>query len=109
MTVFCPRMPVDDRSRRLALAHAASPSTRALSDGTHSADLAWRGVVAAAVDLALPIVVLHLAIASAPWRVLAEFQPDLAYWLYAVGIVLFVKGVMEVSSLRRLSARRRMA
>jgi CubicO group peptidase (beta-lactamase class C family) len=34
---------------------------------------------------------------------IAMFQPDLAYWLYAAAIVLFVRGLLEVGMARRAS------
>lgn len=49
----------------------------------------------------LPIALLWATLDSAPWQVIVPFQPDLAYWLDGVAIVLFVKGALEIAVLRR--------
>lgn len=70
-----------------------------------SANLGRHSGVATVAYLALPVVVVGLAIFSAPWKVIAIFQPDLAYWLYAVAIVLFLRALLEVWMAGRASRR----
>lgn len=68
-------------------------------------ELRRRALTIAALNWTLPIVVLYLTIGpfSAVWKVLVEFQPDGGYWLETVAIVLFVKGLVELSVLRSLA------
>lgn len=53
-------------------------------------------------NFVLPIVMLYLTLWSPAWKVLAEFQPDLACWLYIVALVLAVKGVIELWNTARV-------
>jgi CubicO group peptidase (beta-lactamase class C family) len=64
-------------------------------------ELARRLVMVAVASLALPVLLVYLAFVPA-WKVVARFQPDLAWWLYAVGAVLLAKGVHEVVLLWRI-------
>jgi hypothetical protein len=64
-------------------------------------ELARRIVTAIVTGFALPVVLIYLAFVPA-WRVVSRFQPDLAWWLYAVGAVLLVKGVIEIVLLWRI-------
>jgi len=54
-------------------------------------------VLSVLANFIVPVFVLYLTIAVLFWRVLEMFEPDFYYWLNAVAIVLFVKGVMEVA------------
>jgi hypothetical protein len=60
-------------------------------------DFARRGGTAALANLALPAAVLYLPFRVPAWPALALFQPDLAYWLYAVASVLLVKACVELA------------
>lgn len=51
--------------------------------------------IAAIVNFTLAVVLLSLARAPA-WGMIAAFQPDLVYWLYAVAIVLVLRGLAEI-------------
>jgi NADH:quinone reductase (non-electrogenic) len=44
----------------------------------------------------LPVALLYQHFAVPAWRAIAVLQPDLAWWLTAVAIVLAVKGVVEL-------------
>ena len=46
---------------------------------------------------ALPLFVLYLTMRVFFWQVLRMFQPDFYYWLTAIAIVLFVKGLIELA------------
>ena len=54
-------------------------------------------VLSVLANFIVPVLVLYLTIAVLFWRVLEMFEPDFYYWLNAVAIVLFVKGVIEVA------------
>jgi NADH:ubiquinone reductase (H+-translocating) len=45
----------------------------------------------------LPAALLYLWLAAPAWRVVAQFQPDLAFWLTAVAIILVLKALVEVA------------
>jgi hypothetical protein len=50
----------------------------------------------------LPVVVLTVAVALPAWRgLITLYQPDLAYWLAIVALVLMLKGSYELALLRR--------
>jgi hypothetical protein len=51
----------------------------------------------AILNFAVPIALLYATLAVPAWRVIAQFQPDLADWIVAVAIILFVKGAVELS------------
>jgi CubicO group peptidase (beta-lactamase class C family) len=55
--------------------------------------------IAAIAWLIVPIAVAWLALFSAPWKVIAAFQPDLAWWLYAVAVVLLLRALLEIKGL----------
>jgi hypothetical protein len=59
--------------------------------------LVWRTGLAAVVHFAWPLVLLYLALNVPAWKVLAMMQPDLSYWLEAVAMIVFLKGVLEIS------------
>ena len=46
---------------------------------------------------ALPLFVSYLTVRVFFWQVLRMFQPDFYYWLTAIAIVLFVKGLIEIA------------
>lgn len=71
------------------------------------ANLARHSGVATVAYLALPVIVACLVLFAPLWKVIANFQPDLAYWLYAVAIVLFLRALLEVGMARRVSSRTR--
>jgi hypothetical protein len=50
----------------------------------------------AALHFLLPLFILYLAIKVLLWKVLIMMQPDLCYWLEAVAIVVFLKGIFEM-------------
>ena len=51
---------------------------------------------------------LILALGVRAWRVLvALYQPDLAYWLEAVAVVLYFKGLLELTLVYRVFAETR--
>ena len=85
---------IPGRYRRLARRGTASRST-----------LRWHIVRIALLHFALPIAILYLALGVPIWKVIAEFQPDLAYWLYAAAIVLFLAGLVETALLRKVFRR----
>ena len=49
-----------------------------------------------AACLGFPLVLLYLVVEVPMFRVLAEFQPDLASWLGLVAVAVFAKLVIEV-------------
>ena len=65
-------------------------------------ELLRRAALATVLNLTLPIVLLWATLRFAPWQVLIPFQPDLAYWLDGVAVVLFIKGIFELAALRRI-------
>ena len=82
--------------------HRPSPSTFAGRTA-----VARHGALAA--QLVLPAVLLYAWLAVPAARVVAQFQPDLAFWLAAVAIVLVLKVMVEAAlvwHLRRQPARR---
>lgn len=70
-------------------------------DAASRAGSARHRALVAAGYFAFPAVVAYLACCVAPWRAIAMFQPDLAWWLYTVAIVLFLRGVLELWSAGR--------
>ena len=63
------------------------------------AGVAWRCGTAAAVNFSPLAVLLVLALGVPAWKALVVlFEPDLAYWLYAVAVVLFLKGLFEIAA-----------
>lgn len=89
LIVFLTRMP--ERRRRI--------EERGVS---RASDLVWRGAKAAVLHLALPVILVVLAVSFPGVKVaLTLYQPDLVYWLVAVAAVLLVKGLFEVLFLWR--------
>jgi len=43
-----------------------------------------------------PLLLVYLALRVTIWGVLKVMQPDLYYWVVAVAVALFVKGVVEL-------------
>jgi CubicO group peptidase (beta-lactamase class C family) len=68
-------------------------------------DLARRSGLAAVTNFAVPAAVLYLLLGVPAWRALILFQPDLGYWLDAVALVLFLKGLLELAVIRRVFER----
>ena len=63
----------------------------------------WSRIAFALVlNLTLPVALVYLWLAAPAWRAFALFQPDLLYWLYAVAVVLFIKGVLELLFIGRV-------
>lgn len=66
--------------------------------GIANAGRLWgRIAVASVLNFALPLVMIYLWLAVPAWQAVASSQPDLAWWLYAVSIVLFIKGMIELA------------
>lgn len=61
----------------------------------------WRAVVKAITHFTLPLLILYLVLRVPLWGVAVMLQPDLAYWLVAVAVVLFVKGAIELTLMNR--------
>ena len=57
---------------------------------------ARRIALAVAAIVVLPAALLYLWMAAPAWRVVAQFQPDLGYWLTIVAIILVLKALLEV-------------
>ena len=65
--------------------------------------LVWRSGLVAVLHFAWPLVVLYLALNVPAWQVYVMlFQPDLGYWLQAVALVVFIKGLLEIALLWRV-------
>jgi len=62
----------------------------------------WRTIIKAVSHFTLPLLILYLAVKVPLWGVLVMLQPDLAYWLVAVAVVLLVKGVIELTLMTRV-------
>lgn len=60
-------------------------------------DFVQHSILTAVLHFALPVAILYLALAVPAWKVIVAFQPDLGYWVYAVSVVLFVKGLLEIA------------
>ncbi len=85
------------RYRRLAQRGAA-----------RSSELAWRAVAVGIVNFLVPVAVLALALWSWVWKALVvQFEPDLAWWLYAVALLLVAKGAIELGLLWRAGRQER--
>jgi len=56
----------------------------------------WCSSMIAALHFLLPLFILYLAIKVPLWKVLIMMQPDFGYWLEAIAIVVFFKGVFEM-------------
>jgi hypothetical protein len=64
---------------------------------TRLSGLVRRSVLAAVVHFAWPLLLLYLALKVPVWRVFVMFQPDLSYWLEAVAMIVFLKGLLEIA------------
>ena len=85
------------RYRRLAQRGAA-----------RSSELAWRAVAVGIVNFLVPVAVLALALWTWVWKALVvQFEPDLAWWLYAVALLLVAKGAIELGLLWRAGRQER--
>lgn len=60
------------------------------------AEAVRESAVVAVRNFVVPAVVLYVTVAVPAWDALVIFQPDLEYWVNAVAIVLFTKGVVEI-------------
>jgi hypothetical protein len=58
--------------------------------------LLWRSGLVAALHFLWPLFILYLATKVLLWKVFMMMQPDLGYWLEAVAIVVFLKGLFEL-------------
>jgi hypothetical protein len=47
--------------------------------------------------IAGPLSLLYLARQVPGWAVFVQYQPDVVYWLYSVGAVVLLKGVLEIA------------
>lgn len=65
-------------------------------------DLARRGGLIAALHFAWPLALLYVALTVPEAKELIWFQPDLAYWLSAVAVLVALKGVVELALLWRV-------
>jgi len=85
------------RYRRLTQRGLARPS-----------ELAWRAVAVGIVNFLVPVAVLALVLWSWIWKALVvQFEPDLAWWLYVVSLLLVVKGAIELGLLWRAAGQER--
>jgi Beta-lactamase len=82
---------IPGRHRRLAQHGIASRS-----------GLVWRSGLAAVSYVAWPLLVLYLALRVLVWKVFVMYQPDLGYWLEAVAMVVFLKGLLEIALIWRV-------
>ncbi len=48
------------------------------------------------------IIVLYLALKVLAWKVFVIYQSDLRYWLEAVTMVVFLKGLLEIALIWRV-------
>jgi CubicO group peptidase (beta-lactamase class C family) len=55
---------------------------------------------------AVPLFVVYLTVRVFFWQVLRMLQPDFYYWLNAVAIVLFVKGLIEIAMISNVFRQR---
>jgi CubicO group peptidase (beta-lactamase class C family) len=56
----------------------------------------------AVLNFWLAVVLAYLTLVVPAWRVIQRFQPDLAWWLDIVAMILLVKGIVELIWLRRV-------
>ncbi len=62
----------------------------------------WRSGLAAVLHFAWPLFVLYLALKVLAWKVFVIYQSDLRYWLEAVAMVVFLKGLLEIALIWRV-------
>lgn len=80
-----------------SLTRARRRHRRMTQTGIPDARELWaRVAVAAVMNFGLPLVLIYLVLAVPAWQAFALFEPDLAWWLYAIGAVLVIKGVVEL-------------
>jgi len=51
-----------------------------------------------------PLALLGVALTASFWILIVMFQPDIVYWAGAVAVVVFLKGVLEVTVASRVWA-----
>ena len=61
-----------------------------------------RTILKAVAHFTLPLLILFAVLKVPLWGVLVMLQPDLAYWLVAIAVLLFVKGVVELILMTRV-------
>jgi CubicO group peptidase (beta-lactamase class C family) len=67
-----------------------------------SSSLAWRIGLVAALHFVWPLLLLYAALKVPNWILFVLFLPDLVYWLQAVALVVFIKGLLEIALLWRV-------
>ncbi len=95
----------------IALAHLPRWRRRLVQRGIGSWPRLMTHVGATAItSLLVPAALWYLALDVPAWKALVVlFEPDLAYWLYAVGTVLLVKGLFELAWVWRAFSQTRIA
>jgi len=58
-------------------------------------DFVWRIGLVSVLHFAWPLLVLYLLLKVLLRKVFVMFQPDLGYWLEAVAMIVFVKGLLK--------------
>jgi len=58
----------------------------------------------AALHFVWPLALLVVALTASYWVLIVMFQPDIVYWAAAVAVVVFLKGVLEVTIASRIRA-----
>jgi NADH dehydrogenase len=87
----------------ISLARIRGQHRRIAQHGIASRSSLWSRIIMAVIlNLTLPIALLYLSLAVPAWRTRLPFEPDLRYWLTAVAIVLFFKGVLELWFIARV-------
>jgi NADH dehydrogenase FAD-containing subunit/CubicO group peptidase (beta-lactamase class C family) len=90
----------------MSLARIRRRHRRMAQQGIASRAALWsRVAIAVVLHFALGIALLLLWPGVPAWPALMLFEPDLATWLAAVAIVLFVKGVLELLFIARVYQR----
>jgi CubicO group peptidase (beta-lactamase class C family) len=56
----------------------------------------WRIGLISVLHFVWPLVLLYVALNVLVWKVYVMFQPDLAYWLGTVAVIVFFKGLLEI-------------
>ena len=82
---------IPGRRRRLAQRGIASRS-----------GLVWFCGLAAVSHVAWTLLVLYPALRVLVWKVFVMYSPDLGYWLEAVAMVVFLKGLLEIALIGRV-------
>lgn len=65
--------------------------------------LSGRPILATVAWLIVPLVVAWLVLFVPAWHVIAAFQPDLAWWLYVVAVVMAVRAIRCALGAKRLT------